>query len=406
MSMNKKIKVEKVVSSGSCSGCGLCASATAPDKIRMILSAEMQYRPTVIQPLSDKELSRFNATCPGVSLAHDVPENSGQVDPIWGSVLGCYTGYAMDPEVRRQGSSGGVITALAHFLLRTGLVDSVSQNVASRIDPTGNEVQFSHGREDVLRAAGSRYGPAAGLSRVEEMLQSGQTFALVGKPCEVAALRSLSRMDERVGQQVPYLLSFMCAGTPSGRGTNALLSAMGISPEEVASFRYRGNGWPGSARAVTHSGKFSEMDYNSSWGTILNRYLQFRCKICPDGTGEFADVVCADAWYGKGGYPDFSERDGRSLILVRTPRGAQLLSDAVSAGDLSIEPLDLGEVAAMQPYQVERKRMVLGRLIAARAAQGHSPSTRRLRLVAAARQASFGEFVRNAVGTFRRAKGE
>src|SRR3712207_7050821 len=38
-----------------------------------------------------------------------------------------------------------------------------------------------------------------------------------------------------------------------------------------------------------------------------------RCKICPDGTGEFADIVCADAWYGKDGYPDFAEREGRSL---------------------------------------------------------------------------------------------
>lgn len=404
--MQKRLMIEKVVGSGSCSGCGLCASVVAPDKIRMVPSAELQWRPAVAQPLSADELQRFNATCPGVSLVHDAPAPSERIDPIWGRVLGCYTGYAADPVVRHQGSSGGVITALAQFLLRTGQVDGVSQNAASSSEPTGNEVQFSRGRDDVLRAAGSRYGPASALSRVEEMLSGGQTFAFVGKPCEVAALRALGRIDARVGRQVPYLLSFMCAGTPSGLGTQALLAAMGVTPEQVANFRYRGDGWPGKARAVTHAGEAFEMDYNQSWGTILNRHLQFRCKICPDGTGEFADLVCADAWYGKDGYPDFAERDGRSLILVRTPRGAQLLADAVAAGDVRTEVLDLREVAAMQPYQVERKRMVLGRLLAARAAQGHAPVTRRLRLVAAARQASVGAFLRSAAGTFRRAKGE
>jgi coenzyme F420 hydrogenase subunit beta len=37
------------------------------------------------------------------------------------------------------------------------------------------------------------------------------------------------------------------------------------------------------------------MSYADSWGGILSRHVQFRCKICPDGTGGFADVVCADA---------------------------------------------------------------------------------------------------------------
>lgn len=51
------------------------------------------------------------------------------------------------------------------------------------------------------------------------------------------------------------------------------------------------------------------MSYNESWGNILGKYLQKRCKICPDGIGEFADIVCADAWHGdKSGYPNFEEK--------------------------------------------------------------------------------------------------
>ena len=50
------------------------------------------------------------------------------------------------------------------------------------------------------------------------------------------------------------------------------------------------------------------MSYAQSWGEILTKHVQFRCKVCPDGSGGFADVACADAWYGdERGYPSFEE---------------------------------------------------------------------------------------------------
>ena len=405
MTTDGGIGIETVVRSGSCCGCGLCASAVAPGKVTMRESAQMQRRPQVAQALDAGELARFRAVCPGVALVREAAPEA-RMTTLWGPVIGCHTGHATDPEIRRQGSSGGVISALAAFMLRTGRVEAVAQVAACGQDPAANAVQFSRGREDVLRAAGSRYAPASALERTGEMLDSGQTCAFVGKPCEVAALRALARVDPRVDRQVPVMLSFMCAGTPSGQGTLAMLEAMGVRREDLASLRYRGDGWPGQARAVARDGTAREMDYHTSWGTILNRHLQFRCKVCPDGTGEFADIVCADAWYGKDGYPDFAERDGRSLVLVRTPRGARLLAEAVAAGDVALADLDLAEVAAMQPYQVERKRMALGRLAAARLATGHAPQATSLSLWPAARQAAPVAFVRSAVGTYRRARGE
>ncbi len=147
-------------------------------------------------------------------------------------------------------------------------------------DPLKNELQLSRTRADVLHAAGSRYAPSAPLARIVELLDSGARFAFVGKPCDVAALRQYGRTDPRVAQQVPYMLSFMCAGIPSHRGTLELLQTLGVTPNQVKTFRYRGDGWPGKARVVTHAGDVREMDYNASWGTILNRHLQFRCKIC------------------------------------------------------------------------------------------------------------------------------
>ena len=63
------------------------------------------------------------------------------------------------------------------------------------------------------------------------------------------------------------------------------MAKLGVAPEDLAAFRYRGDGWPGYATATRRDGSAERMSYNDSWGDILTRHVQFRCKICPDGVG-------------------------------------------------------------------------------------------------------------------------
>ena len=389
---------------GFCAGCGACAGLLGPAKVRMCISTEGYLRPVAIQPLNAKDFELIDIVCPGTKLEHAT--QAAAYHPIWGPLVAVQTGHAIDTQIRREGSSGGVLSALAVYLLETKQVDFVAQIAVSADDPFSNQVQMSATRNDVLRAAGSRYAPAAPLDRLEEFLATGQRFALIGKPCDIAAVRNLGRVDVRVALQIPFLISFMCAGVPSIKGTYELLSAMGTDASRMQSFCYRGDGWPGMTRAVSLDGQVAEMDYSKSWGTILNRHLQFRCKICPDGTGEFADVVCADAWYGKDGYPDFAEREGRSLILTRTSVGASLVKATMSAGSIIAADLDVAEIAHMQPYQLNRKQVVLGRLLGTRLRRGWAPVYRNMGLIRASLGARQLNWLRNAIGTYKRAKGE
>lgn len=404
--MNSLNPIAEVVDAGFCTGCGACASIASAGKVEMRIAENGFYRPTATADLSEVEASQFRKVCPGVIVEHDGAPDGDSVHPIWGPLKSCRTGYSVDPDLRRFGSSGGVISALALYLLDSGKVDFVVQNVPADKDPFGNQIQISRSKSDVLKSAGSRYGPSAPLASIKTLLDSGKTFAFVGKPCDVAALRALSRLDGRVEKQVPFMLSFMCAGIPSRGGTLAVIKRLQMEPEDVASFRYRGDGWPGKAKAVSHGGRVAEMDYATSWGEILNRHLQFRCKICPDGTGEFADIVCADAWYGQNGYPSFEERDGRSLVLTRSARGEHLLMEAALNNAVKLTDLDVGEVAKMQPYQVMRKQVVWGRVAAARLALGSAPKYRNMGLMRASLTAKPVTWLRNAIGTFKRAKGE
>lgn len=228
-------------------------------------------------------------------------------------------------------------------------------------------------------------------------------LAFIGKPCDVAALRSLGRSRPEVAKKFLSFCLYVRRNTGL-KGTEGVVRAMGLEPEKVIRFRYRGNGWPGKARAETIDGDSAEMDYDSSWGNILNRHLQFRCKICPDGTGEFSDITCADAWYGNDkGYPTFEESDGRSTVLSRTQNGFDIVNEAVNAGYLAVSELPVVDIEQMQPYQVDRKRMVLARLFGLKLAFQPTPKYINFELYSISLRNSIKTMARNTVGTWLRA---
>ena len=391
--------LEQIVELGLCHGCGACASALP--EVRMELQKPGFLRP---EAKDSKAIPRSaaQAVCSGIALEHDGVE--ADYHPLWGPIRRLATGHATDPETRYRGSSGGVLSALQIFLVERGEVDFVLSTSADPHDPIGTATTTRAERKDILGAAGSRYAPSSPLADLERHLARGKRFAFVGKPCDVASLRRMARHDPRIDRLIPYKLAFFCAGVPSRKGTVEVLSSLETREEDVERFQYRGDGWPGMARVVRKDGSDASMTYNDSWGKILNRHLQFRCKICPDGTGEFSDIACADAWYGKDGYPDFTERDGRSLIVARTEAGERLLELAEQAGALATEPLAVEEIEAMQPYQANRKRNSLARSSALWAKRGNGPRFSGLKLPALSLRTSPVELARNFWGTFKRIK--
>jgi len=206
----------------------------------------------------------------------------------------------------------------------------------------------------------------------------------------------------RINKKIRYMISFMCAGIPSLNATVKILNEFGVKKEEVETFRYRGNGWPGLTTAITKSGVKHQMEYSRSWGEILGKQLQFRCKICPDGIGEFADVVCGDAWYLKGNQPDFSEREGRSIIITRTNKGNKLISECIDYEYLKLENFNIGDLKYIQPFHKYRKTSIVPRLFAMKILFKRTPRYKNLRLFKAFLKGNMLNHIKNILGTIKR----
>jgi len=358
-------------------------------------------RPTGTAPVAAAAEAAIAAACPGAVVAPwaDGPERH----PYWGPFRRCATAFAADAEVRHRASSGGGISALLIHALDIGLVDRVLHVDADPERPTRNRIRWSRTREEVLDGSGSRYAASSPLAEIDTALDAPGRFAFVGKPCDVSALRRLATRDPRVGERVPIALSFFCGGLPSHDGADRIIRAMGLEPEAVVRFRYRGEGWPGLTRAETADGRAGEMLYDQSWGGHLSKEVQFRCKICPDAVGGVADIACADAWHDTGsGMPSFDEGEGRSLLMTRSDAGEALVASALATGVLAAEPLPVEAIDTMQYAQARRKRVVPARLLACALTGQPRPRMAGLDLGRAARRAGVKESAHNMLGTMRR----
>lgn len=376
--------LEAIVQSGLCIGCGLCQSLAGAERVRMVMTPEGRERPAVLQPIDEATLAAINDVCPGVTVEGPDPaaHPAAQWHDVWGPAYRMAKGHAADPEVRFRCSASGSLSALAIHLLESGKVAFVLHVAAAREKPMRSERQLSFDRAQVLAGAGSRYGPAAPLTDFAQLLDRGQPFAVIGKPCDIAAIRSLGKRDARVDEFVRFCLSFMCGGASELGKSLDLIAGYGIDEDEVTLLRYRGHGNPGPTRIETRDGRVFQKTYKELWKDEGTWRLQFRCKICADAIGERADVVVSDVW--PGGDPK-GEDAGFNGFIARTPTGLALLADAERAGAVRfIQAMTFADFDDVQPHQRRKKEALAARLAAMRDAGAPAPAFERLRLEAAA----------------------
>lgn len=355
--------IDWVVKKHLCTGCGLCASLFKK-KVSLDYSSDGFIRPIQLSALNKDEENLFKRTCPGIYVQQEPASN---YDVIWGPIKDISSGFSVDESLRYKGSSGGALSAFLYFLIKEKIVDYVLHTGASTINVTHCDTTISLSKEDILDKAGSRYAPSSPLKEIIKHLDQEQKFAIVGKPCDIVGVRNLIRENPKYENKIKVLISFMCAGVPSITGTEEVISELNVESSQIKSLRYRGEGWPGYFKIVDFEKKEYKMTYNESWGKILNKHLQFRCKICPDGTGEFADIVFADSWEeSSNGFPSFEERPGLSLIISRTSLGENMIKDAISKNFIKTNSkrFSSSDLEKIQPYQFERKGAILPRLAA------------------------------------------
>ncbi len=401
--------IETIVGQGLCMGCGLCKSLAGPGNIEMVMNLEGGERPVVTGTVDEPTLKLINAVCPGLNVegyVHEdwleAAEEPPEIHPIWGPTRLMFTGHATDPWVRFHASSSGALSAMGIYMLETGAVDFILHVAASKTQPVRTLDHLSFDNAQVMEASGSRYGPAAPLVDFKAVLDRGRPFAFIGKACDISAIRNYARFDPRVDELLKYTLNFYCGGVSEFGKTMDYVRKVGLTEQDIAHLRYRGDGCPGPMVMKSHAGQEFSFSYNEMWEDEARWQLMFRCKICPDSIGDLADITVADVW--PGGRPD-AEGIGFNGFIARTAQGKALLEGAVRDSAVTISH-DLGYdgLEQAQGSHMYKKQSITSRL-AAMGDQGFiAPRFDHLRLDQAAAMLTAAEREANYVGMTDRLK--
>ena len=351
--------IGRVIARDACSGCGACVSFDSG----LVMQED---RGGYLRPLrrsagrqSPGAVALLRRVCPDVSVSANASPGTIPHE-LFGAHHGVWKAWGIDGEMRRIGSSGGVLRAFSPWHLHSGRTARVV-SAAAGSDPRRSAPVTIPTGEAALDAAGSRYAPVEVLSNPDTYLP-GTT--VVGKPCEASAAAAIARVSTSSRAEQPTILSFFCAGTPSSHATRQLLADLGFSDENALDeLSYRGDGWPGMF-SVRAGERAASVDHNTSWGKTLGPSTQWRCKICPDGVGESADIVAADYWRtDERGFPVFTEGLGQSAVIARSSRGLEILMAAQAAGVIYLETISMDSLATVQPLQRNRRRLLAARAL-------------------------------------------
>lgn len=299
--------MKTVCEKDTCTGCMACVEACSKHAIHIESTTEV-YNAVIDETLCVM-CDRCHRTC------QNCQEVSLQKPVLW------QQGWAIDEEVRRRASSGGLATAIARAFVQAG------GSVCSCAFSEGVfRFAFAEEENEVDRFTGSKYVKSAPLGiycELKTRLTAGQRVLFIGLPCQVAAAKLFVGVS---AQKNLYTVDLICHGTPSPALLHSFLSQYGMSTAQIENMTFRNkNHFALENFDEPIAEKYASDRYTIAFLHCLT-YTEncYRCQYAREE--RVSDLTLGDAW-GSELSPEERSR-GVSLALTQNEKGKELLSMA------------------------------------------------------------------------------
>ena len=263
-----------------------------------------------------------------------------------------FIGYALDENLRRSATSGGVGSAIVKYLFDSGKID-YALSFKYDIDKICYIPCIVDKFEDYV-VCGSIYHEIPLVESVKKCLEHKKKgrIVLFSLPCQTRALRYIC---EKKGFKA-IIIGLTCSSQQTKEATTYLLSRLGINCSNVKHLQYRGNGWPGGISIKTKDGRlYFVKNIGSIWMKIFHSrlFIQSQCFGCTNTLNSYADIVLADPWL-----KEYIEKEtlGQTLFASYTIEGDEIVNNCVSEFYISSMPVDNNLFYTSQISTINRKK--------------------------------------------------
>lgn len=325
-----------------CTGCGMCVGLCPYIK-------EMDEKVAIIERCGRME-GRCYRFCPrtptDIDALDEMVFGSKRADVVLGSYRSLDMARTCDADVQEGGQYGGVVSALIIHALEQGLIDAALLTGYSERKHVLPRPVVARTREEVLACSGSKYTAAPTLSELSELLKTGEKLAIVGRPCQVTAIRKMQLYDDRpeLGN-IKLVIGLFCLwALDYGRYSSYLGSQVDLKKIDKIDI-------PRNDDFIVYTnGDKARVPIDK-----IKSFVRPTCDLCFDVTAELADIsVGSTEW-----------QDDRNTVLVRSEAGEKLFGDATKAKIIEVEEFP-GEREEILRGAVGNKKKRVVKLLAER----------------------------------------
>jgi len=353
---------KNVISKGLCTACGACVGV-CPNNAIFIEGVIPKLRG------SCEGCGSCYQACPGKEIRIDLMEQRifGRARKSNENRIGihtsCYTANSTNTQVRKNATSGGVITGLLMYAFEKDLIDGALVTAENPGNPARPMPMVATSLKDLASSQKTKYMliPGGLLSALREAVVEKRLtrIAVVGSPCHIHAVRkiqtSTSRyLDVTFGQKIKYTLGLHCAFNFFPEGTDAIIQALGLNIGDVKSVSWRDTSeipFPGRFCVESQTGEKRSMDLLQEYIILGGIYDHPRCRICYDWANEVADISSGDEVDEYGFHRPGSQR---SHTVVRTSAGKSLFKRASNDGYIEAQEITEADVAKNLGFAIKK----------------------------------------------------
>ena len=337
---NLQMKLETIINSTKCYGCGACACSCNFGALKMGSNGQGCMYP-ILEQSKCKNCNSCYKVCPAVD---------DNLNKIRGAVkIGdVYSARNVDSEIRRKSSSGGVFYALSEYVLQNnGYVCGVVWNNDFTVRHILSNMRID--RDAMIQSKYIQSDMNSCYKDVKKKLEDGRSVLFTGTPCQCAALKIFLR---NVKTDNLVLCDVLCGGNVSPGFFKSYLNYIEKCKNDKTQgvcFRTKKLGWKQHHIRVTLNHSIYEgarRDNEPFFSLYLAKnIIRVSCFECAFASKErITDITLGDFW----GIVDKSIDDdiGISFIEVNTNKGAEILKNI--SDQLLTERRDINLAASKQ----------------------------------------------------------